>query len=518
MKFRAVVVLGVAVLLPSIASSQALTSLSSVRVGYVTRKNTVKPQGELKAQIDALDAQIAEAARLGRNGELRRLFAKGIALLNNRPWTDAIEFSNSLVLRTDRVVADSSRPYVVRLEQIYTPSIALEHTLTAKVALYKRPSGPPPAAGTPPPPPEIVKELGSFEGVARDLRESPFAFDLDVHDVANGTYALVATVADGAETLGTSNLVIALRKGLDETVVKLEAQAMRAPENLRAEILYPVDRLRQVNRGRLELRTFDPERDLAAAEAVAATLQAKKDPFAGRTGDIRRHYRLETANEIMPYRTYVPKAYNGSRPFPLIIALHGLGGTEDSFFDNYGGGLPPLAESHGYILATPLGYRVDGSYGWGLGTAPADPVIRRTQDFSEQDVMQVLQRMRQLYKIDESRIYLMGHSMGGIGTWKIAPKYPEIWAAIAPISGNGAAATLEKIRSIPEIIVHGDADPTVPVSGSRAMVAKLKELGVEHKYIEVPGGLHSDVVGPNLAAVIEFFDAHRKVQRSTSQQ
>jgi len=518
MRLRTLIVVCVASLVPSLVSAQALTSLASVRVGYTTRKHTVKPQGELKAQIDALDAQIAEASRLGKNGELRRLFARGIALLNNRPWTDAVEYSNSLVLRTDRVVVDSSKPYLVRLEQIYAPSIALERALTAKVALYKRPSGPPAAPGAPPPPPELVKELGTFEGVGRDLRESPFRFEVDVRDIADGTYAMIADVADGTNPLGTANLVIALRRGVDDAVIRLETEARRAPENLRAEILYPIDRMKQVNRGRLELRTFDPVRDFAASDAVAAAVKAGKDPFADRTGDIRRHYLLETANEIMPYRTYVPKAYNGSKPFPLIIALHGLGGTEDSFFDNYGGGLPPLAESHGYILATPLGYRVDGSYGWGLGNPPADPTTRRTQDFSEQDVMQVLQRMRQLYKIDDSRIYLMGHSMGGIGTWKIAPKYPDIWAAIAPISGTGAAATLEKVRSVPEIIVHGDADPTVPVSGSRTMVAKLKELGVEHKYIEVPGGLHSDVVGPSLAAIVEFFDAHKKAARSTSQQ
>ena len=132
--------------------------------------------------------------------------------------------------------------------------------------------------------------------------------------------------------------------------------------------------------------------------------------------------------------------------------------------------------------------------------------------------MHVLQRVRQTYKIDESRIYLMGHSMGAIGTWKIAPKYPDIWAAIAPISGNGAPATLERIRAVPEIIVHGDADPTVAVSGSRTMVAKLKELGAELKYIEVPGGLHSDVVAPNMPAIVEFFDAHRKTMKPTSQQ
>jgi dipeptidyl aminopeptidase/acylaminoacyl peptidase len=66
--------------------------------------------------------------------------------------------------------------------------------------------------------------------------------------------------------------------------------------------------------------------------------------------------------------------------------------------------------------------------------------------------------------------------------------------------------------------VHGDADPTVNVSGSRTMVAKLKALGVEHKYIEVPGGLHSDVVAPNIPAVIDFFDTHKKSVKTTSQQ
>jgi acetyl esterase/lipase len=57
----------------------------------------------------------------------------------------------------------------------------------------------------------------------------------------------------------------------------------------------------------------------------------------------------------------------------------------------------------------------------------------------------------------------------------------------------------------------------VDVASSRAMVEKLKALGVEHKYIEVPGGLHSDVVAPNLPAVIDFFDAHKKAAKTTSQ-
>jgi poly(3-hydroxybutyrate) depolymerase len=516
MKHRHILAALLIAVTPAAAFPQALVNLSSLRVGYTTRKNTVKPQGELKTQIDALDAQIADAVRLGRNGELRRLYAKGNTLLSGRPWTDELDFATSLVIRTAGVVADSMKPYAFRLEQIYDPSIKLDKPLTAKVALRKRPA--PAAPGTTPATPDLVKDLGTFEGVGRDLRESPYPFEVDVHDVADGGYLLVVDVANGSSPLGAAALTIALRKGLDATVARLETDATRAPESLRADILFPVDRLRNVNRGRLELRTFDPEKDLAAAETVAAALKTKKDPFARRTGDFKRHYQLDAANEIIPYRLYVPTTYNGSRTFPLVVALHGLGGTEDSFFDGYEKQLPPLAEQHGYIVAAPLGYRVDGSYGWGVGTPPLDPNVRRTQELSEQDVMQVLQRVRQQYKIDENRIYLMGHSMGGIGTWKIAAKYPDVWAAIGPISGSGAPATIERFRHIPEVVVHGDNDATVNVSGSRNMVEKMKELGVEVKYIEVPGGSHGSVVAPNIAPILDFFDAHRKAPRTTSQQ
>ena len=338
---------------------------------------------------------------------MRRLYAKGISLLAGRPWTDAADFGASLVLRTDRVVADSSKPYPVRLEQIFAPSIALNNTLTAHVILRKRPT---PATGTTPAQiGEVVKDLGTFDGVGRDLRESPFPFELDMRDIADGPYALTVEVSaqpalsepalrqaqgERVEGLGGAFVNIALRKGLDEQVARLEAAAKGAPEDLRAEILFPVDRTTNINRGRLEARTFEADKDFAAADAVAAALKGGKDPFAGRTGDFKRHYLLDAAREIMPYRMYVPKAYTGAKAFPLIVALHGLGGTEDSFFDNYNRQLPPLAEQHGYIVAAPLGYRVDGSYGWGVNNPPPDLVRRRVLELSEQDVMQVLERVK----------------------------------------------------------------------------------------------------------------------------
>jgi poly(3-hydroxybutyrate) depolymerase len=491
------------------AWSQALTSLQSVRVGYNTRKATVRPTGELKDQIDAIDKEIAVATQQGKNAEVRRLMAKGTTLLAGRPWTDVLDFSNSLVVRTEHVIADSSQPLDVRLEQIYTPSIQLTRSLTAHVMVQKRPAAAP-TAGQPPAAPETIKDLGKFDGVGRDLRESPYRMTLDVHDVADGTYQLAIEVLDDTRPLGTSTLAMNFRKGLDQIVSDLEAAAKQAPGDTRDDIIFPVDRMRNVNRGRLELRTFDPDKDFAAAQAVAQAVKSGTNPYEKKTGDFKRHYLLESASEIMPYHLYVPSTYDGSSAFPLIIALHGLGGTEDSFFDGYNRSVVGLAETHGYIVAAPLGYRVDGGYGWGVGNPPADPVSRRSQQTSEDDVMQVLQNVRRLYRVDGQRIYLMGHSLGAIGTWKIAPRFPEVWAAIGLFAGSGNAESLARIRTLPEIVVHGDDDRTVNVQGSRTMVAKMKELGIEHKYIEVPGGTHGGVVAPNLPAVFDFFDAHKK--------
>ena len=192
--------------------SQALTSLASVRVGYITRKNTVKPQGELKAQIDALDAQIAEASRLGRNGELRRLFAKGITLLAGRPWTDAADYSGSLVLRTARVVVDS-------IEAVHGPA---RTDLRAGDRAAARPS--PRASGWPtrraPAPNQRAADAGGRErprhrstasrAICASRRSSSTSICSDVPD---GAYFLGVEVVDENTSLGRTALPIARAQG-----------------------------------------------------------------------------------------------------------------------------------------------------------------------------------------------------------------------------------------------------------------------------------------------------------------
>jgi len=491
----------------STAAAQERPNLSLARVVYNAAKSQANPQGELKEKLDAIDRAMAEASRGGRAGEVRRLLAQGRTILAGREWTDELDYSNSLVLRAEEVFLDSRRPAAVRIEQIYSPRLRMDGPLTARVSLHQ-----PRRAALGLQPGDKIRDVATESGVNRDLLDEPCRIELDLRGIQDGPYVLQAEIFDGDKAIGAAVLSIDLRAGLAERLTAMESATKKIPSAAegRFDALYPADRIRRINRGKMESGGFQAAEDLAAAESVLASIKAGRDPFAGRTGDMERHYLLEGAEEIMPYRVFVPSKYDGRTPYPLIIALHGLGGNEDSFFDSYGKTLPRLAEARGYLIAAPLGFRMDGFYGTRIPGSSGETGAQRKLEYSEKDVLNVLALMRKNYAIDASRIYLMGHSMGAMGTWHLGAKYPDLWAALAPFAGYAAPSTVAAMKGIPEIVVHGDADAVLPVGFSRAMVAEMKKLGVEYRYIEVPGGSHVDIVEPNLAAVMDFFDVHRK--------
>lgn len=508
MRKNLLVALGLLVYWPiGLAYAQALPNINSLQVRYNSLKTAAKPEGALKTQLDEVDKAVADARRAGNLAEQRRQLAKGMLLLDQQEWTPQADYRISLALRSERTVIDSSVPYAIRLEQIYRPAIELTPALTAKVTVRKR--TPPARAGAPAAPPPPSRDLGTFDGLSRDLRESPYQMELDLSGVEDGAMVIQAEVFDGAASLGSTTLGVFVTKGLDARVKALDAAAAHAPAAVKDDVLFPGDYIRNVNRGRIELQDFNVAAELAKAEAIVAESRNGKDPFKGRTGDFERHYLLQGASEIMPYRVYVPKNYSASKPAALVIALHGLGANEDSFFDSYDKLPPQLAEQHNFLMAAPLGFRRDGFYGSQLMSG-GDVAARRRAEYSEKDVLEVLRLMKASYNVDESRIYLMGHSMGAIGTWALGSKYPQTWAALVAFAGTGQTTLAENMKAIPQFVVHGDADNTVNVSGSRNMVAKLKELNANVTYIEVPGGSHTGVVVPNLAKAFDFMATQKK--------
>lgn len=492
----------VGILLSELAGAQAQAQARDTIAMMRTRYNTARtqamqanPQSELKATLDKLDQDITRAAQLGRTGELRRLYTHGMAVAQSRPWNPDVEFTTSLALQTDHVFVDPAAPVSFKLTQIYLPSIELAEPLSMRVTLNKPGTGGGAAAQGG----EKLKDVGLFTNVGRDLIDSPFKFNVDFAGL-DGRTVVRAELLEGGRTLGTTTLTMEVHKGLRERLSKLESP--------NADVRYPVAYIASVDNGNIAVGQFDYEKELATAEAALTGVKANKDPFAGRTGDFKRHYVFEEAGEIMPYRVYVPTSYRGDRNYPLFIALHGNGLTENYFFDNLGGGLQKLAEERGYIVAAPLGYRVDGGYGYNNGSRPAEDAPKL--QLSEKDVMHVLELMKKDYRIDNARIYIGGHSMGGSGSWYLGPKYSQIWAGLATFAGGVTPQTAPQAKTIPQFVVHGDADTTAPVERSRTMVAELKRLGIEHQYVEVPGGSHGSVVAPNLAGMFEFFDRHKK--------
>ncbi len=89
-------------------------------------------------------------------------------------------------------------------------------------------------------------------------------------------------------------------------------------------------------------------------------------------------------------------------------------------------------------------------------------------------------------------------------------RHAGLWAALATFAGTATPDTIPPIPRTPEFVVHGDADTTVSVERSRTMVAALTKNGVEHQYVEVPGGTHGNIIAPNLKGMFDFFDKHRR--------
>jgi predicted peptidase len=98
--------------------------------------------------------------------------------------------------------------------------------------------------------------------------------------------------------------------------------------------------------------------------------------------------------------------------------------------------------------------------------------------------------------IDSNRRYITGLSMGGYGTWEAIERWPDYWAAAAPIAGAGDPSKAAELVNLPIWDFHGGSDSTVPVSGSRDMIAAIRAAGGHPRYTEYPGEEHGVWVFP----------------------
>ena len=194
---------------------------------------------------------------------------------------------------------------------------------------------------------------------------------------------------------------------------------------------------------------LDADQQIAESQKLAKDLLATPNPQLRAKGDQHRTYNFPAANKAMPYRLYVPTTWDGQSRLPLIVLLHGAGSDENRYMDSNNKQVERLAEQHGYIVVSPLGYSPMGAYGTPLRLpavfgqpetaakqrAAVTPEAEHTLELSEKDVINVLEIVLNEYPVKRSAVFLAGHSMGSGGTWYLGAKYSQYWRAIAPMSG-----------------------------------------------------------------------------------
>jgi predicted peptidase len=113
------------------------------------------------------------------------------------------------------------------------------------------------------------------------------------------------------------------------------------------------------------------------------------------------------------------------------------------------------------------------------------PQCPSDQTWSDEALLALLDDVQKKYRVDETRVYLTGLSMGGFATWSLGLKYPERFAAIVPICGGGDILSVllarkgseAALRKLPVWAFHGAKDNVVPVAESERMVNLLKRSG-----------------------------------------
>lgn len=207
------------------------------------------------------------------------------------------------------------------------------------------------------------------------------------------------------------------------------------------------------------------------------------------------------ANKNLPYRILYPENYDKSKKYPLILVLHGAGerGNDNEKQLVHGAKLFLKAENRTQFPAIVVFPQCPSDSYWATSSIDRskNPIQFRFNydsipNWPQAAAIALVEKLKLEESIDNSRVYITGLSMGGMGTFEAVYRNPGLFAAAAPICGGGNETLYnDKVKETAFRVFHGDADAVVKVDLSRNMVARLKELKVPVEYIEYPGVNHN---------------------------
>jgi len=209
--------------------------------------------------------------------------------------------------------------------------------------------------------------------------------------------------------------------------------------------------------------------------------------------------------ESMPYRLFTPSPLQAGRSYPLVVFLHGAGGSgtdnlkqleRANMFGALVWTLPENQKRHPAFVLAP-----QSNMNWACvivepGSQPLRPADLKWCPAGQLGpgaalAFEIIDTLAEKLPIDKGRIYVTGHSMGGAGTWHMIAQRPSFFAAAVPVCGHPDPATARQISEVPIWNFHGTADDVEPIATSRTMIDALTAAGGRPRHTEYAGVGHN---------------------------
>jgi predicted peptidase len=219
--------------------------------------------------------------------------------------------------------------------------------------------------------------------------------------------------------------------------------------------------------------------------------------FVGNAQNFEKKTFETKEGQVLPYQILLPNDYNPSKKYPLLVVLHGAGerGTDNEAQMKYGKSVFLDSLNRINFQAIVIFPQCPKESYWSSvkinrSTVPTTFIFDYSApiNWPLQAVIDLVKSM----KHDKRRTYIMGLSMGGMGTMEAVSRFPKMFAAANPICGGADLSYVAKYaKRVPLWVHHGDADIVVPVRHSRELVKAVQDQGVEVKYSEYAGVNHN---------------------------
>ncbi|GAA0878076.1 hypothetical protein GCM10009119_10440 [Algoriphagus jejuensis] len=240
-----------------------------------------------------------------------------------------------------------------------------------------------------------------------------------------------------------------------------------------------------------------------ATESYGVTHVSERTKAIAEPFETRRF--VNEDGDTLLYRLLLPKYYDPGKRYPMVICLHGGAGWGTDNIRQFDGSLFArlLANTANREKFAAFVFVPQCPPGSSWGNLPDLPAI-------DSLVFESIEALEAEFSIDQSRLYVVGHSLGGYGTWNFIGKHPEKFAAAIPVAGEGDLKQAENMLEVPIWAFHGANDRNVPVSGSRDMIAAIRKAGGNPRYTESPHGGHSWDIVTDTPGVLDWLFAQKR--------